>query len=246
MSCNCNNNLSDLPELPVPVVPSTAPVTPCCSDECSDSTASEGSTLAESWTDAGCCTEMVLLGRSGNKLVRFIGSGFIKLTNGVASIVNSVPIKVTSLWHRMYKIVAGAVPSPGEPLPFPYFVVADDYGNLHGIRGEDGMPSIPVWDGTEKTFSFVSTGDLPACKRGSLEQSATLELVGFAPLTINDASNAMRCQRGLSGKGILVLSEQETVNGPVSVATALANPPDVGTYVLKVVDGTLAWVEEEV
>ena len=189
---------------------------------------------------------MVLLGRSGSTLSRFVGSGFIKIVNGVASLVTSVPIKITTLWHRMYKVLAGSLPVPGEPLPFPYFTIADDQGNLHGIRGENSVDSVPVWSGTDLTFSFVPTGDLPACRKGSLDRELVVELVGFTPLSINDATDASRCQVGMAGEGVALLVSQDTVNGPVSAARVIDNPPSDGTYFLKCVDGVIGWVEEEI
>lgn len=48
--------------------------------------------LPVSWTKAANATSMVILGRVGTTLARLTGSGYIKVVNGIASLVENVAL----------------------------------------------------------------------------------------------------------------------------------------------------------
>jgi hypothetical protein len=255
MPCNCNTT-AELPQIAdIPTSPQ-ARVEVCCEDpSLAPADPGTGTELNTSWTDAACYKdEVILLGRVGTKLVRFAGSGFIKLVNGVASVVTSVPLSVRTLWHRWWKASASANPVLGAPLAYPYQVIADASGNIHGIRGEADKDALPLWNGTTEEFTMTPVAEIPQQKKGPFVQASGIELVGYAPLSTR-CSETVRPIKGLSGAGLVVLSEVDTsddecgctgANETVSVATALALPPsDDSLYRLTCLNGELAWVIEE-
>ena len=140
------------------VAKSTTLCTSCASDaDCLSQDRSDGTTLPNSWLDSCCNNEGVtLLGRVGNKLSRFTQSGFIQLINGKAKVVEWVPFKVKTLWHRYWQPFVGADPVIGDPLPFNYLTVLDEHGNPHAIQGKPEEDSVFRWDASSKTFVPVS------------------------------------------------------------------------------------------
>ncbi len=255
MPCNCNTT-AELPTIDqIPTSPQ-ARVEVCCDDPTlAPADPGTGTELNTSWTDAACYKdEIVILGRVGTKLARFAGSGFIKLVDGVASVVTSVPLSVRTLWHRWWKSSSTAVPVIGAPLAYPYQVIADTAGNPHVIRGEADKDAVPFWDGTSEEFSMKPVSGITHQKAGPFVQASEIELTGFAPLSDRCAAT-IRPERGLSGAGLVYLEERDTSsdacgcsgsNATVSVAKALARPPsDDNTYRLTCLNGELAWVIEE-
>lgn len=239
MSCHCQPN-SDLPQL----IGST-PCACACLPEVSDSVASEGTVLAASWRDAVCVSGGVtLLGRFGTNLAKLAGSGFIKLENGIASVVESVPLRTTALWHRFVRSATTSPPAIGEPLPFPYQVIADGVGNHHLIRGTGQTKSVTVWDNTSQNFVQTPVSDIPDQTKGPLPRANGIELTGYAPIAENGPVDTVRSVRALNGAGLVVLTEQATVDGDcecapgvgtASVASTLALPVPLSneTYTLK-------------
>ena len=142
----------------------------------------------------------------------------------------------------------------GAPLAYPYQVIADDQGNLHGIRGEPDKDAVSVWDGTLEKFTIKPLSETTHQKKGPLEQAAQLELTGFAPLS-DRCAETVRVEKGLSGSGLVFLTVVDTssdecgctgANATVSVAAALALPPsDDNLYRLTCLNGELAWAIEE-
>lgn len=235
MSCKCTQE-SDLPQ----IIPSNQSSCQPCPDECV-STTSEGSTLASSWLDAVCCaTGLTLLARVGDKLARLAGTGFIKIENGIASVVSSVPLRSTVLWHRWWKSTPAAPPQIGEPLPFPYQVIADGDGNHRLIKGVGNEKSLSLWDDSTGEFTQTPVSEIPHEVKGPLLRASNIELVGYAPIAEDGDVAAVRSEKALSGSGIVVLTEAATVNnacedGVASKATTLALPEPVAdeTYTLK-------------
>lgn len=262
MSCSCNTipvtspSGECLPTLPDPCS-STPESCNCVTDTaCLDSSASEGATVPAWVLDSGCYSENVtLLGRAGSKLARLAGNGFIRITNGKASVVSSVPIQIRTLWHRWFKVTSKKMPVLGEPLGFPYQVIASASGDLHGIRGLDDVDSITVWNGTTKEFSQVPAVELSKDQKGLLPVVAELELAGYAPIPEGGTGLEERPLSSLYGEGLVVLSNRTTVSDPpgcggceeglgvASVAATIASPPE-GTHVLKCIEGVIQWVEE--
>ena len=214
-------------------------------DECLRSDQSDGTSLASSWTDAGCYAEGVtILGRVGSKLARFAGSGFIKLEAGVASVVASVPIRLATIWHRWWKPTPTSSPILGEPLAYPYLSIADTEGNLHAIKGPSTEDALPHWNATTGEFTQKPVSEIDLDRKGALVRAADIELVGYTPIADGGDPEAVRPMRALNGSGLVVLTEAATVDptcdcapgsGTASKAATLALPVPAAdeTYTLK-------------
>lgn len=206
-------------------------------DACIRSDASDGTTLASSWLDSVCYREGVtILGRVGTKLARFVGSGFLKIENGIASVVSAVPLRAVTLWHRWWKPTAASPPILGEPLVHPYQVIADENGNIHAIKGVDAEDSLSLWNSTTKEFRQTPLSEVGHAKKGVLTRVSGIELTGFTPIVDGGSTETVRGEKALSGAGLVILTEQATVNsGTVSKATTRALPVPVAdeTYTLK-------------
>lgn len=254
MSCSCQQPTVTSPtgdclptiEQDCAITKPTSLCKTCVSDDdCLKSDASDGTTLASSWQDAGCYAEGVtILGRVGSKLARFAGSGFLKIESGIASVVSSVPLRAATLWHRWWKPTAVSAPILGEPLAHPYQIIADTEGNLHGIKGVDLEDSLSLWNSTIKEFAQTPVSEIEHAKKGAFTRGSGIELTGFTPIADGGDVNAVRSEKVLSGAGLVVLTEQATVDGAcgcapgtgtASVATTLALPVPVAdeTYTLK-------------
>jgi hypothetical protein len=246
MSCNCNKSVLPLvDEDQLRVNPSAA--APCCEDaNALSSDTSDGATV-DSWaTVSVCATENVtLLGRIGNVCARLVGTGFIKITDGKASIVSSIPIRVRDMWHEWWRPARGRNPVPGVPKDFPYAVIADSAGDLHAIKGDPDADSVQVWNSSLNVFETLPVSAFPKKQRGLLPRAAALEIVGLAAIPENGSTTAVRDFSTLSGSGILVITQQDTVPSNcacpgcdpeasvASVATFLANPVGAGPFTLK-------------
>ncbi len=224
---------------------------------CIGSDQSDGTTLATTWSDACCHSEGVtLLGRVGSKLAKLAGDGFIKITNGYASVVSAVPLSLTTLWHHFFKTGPGVRPILGDPLPFNYLAVGDANGNLHGIKGPSDQVTVTVWDYTANEYNQTPLSELPLPRKGVLATGTNLELTGYAPIVESGDIATVRQQKALSGSGLVILTEVVTPdstcecadgNGTASVASTLALPvPDADeVYVLKYSTALgLHWEEE--
>jgi hypothetical protein len=243
MSCNCNNLPTIADSCATPKTTSTCPTCPT-TDESLKNDTSEGTTLANTWLDSTCSPdELVILARKGDKLARFSGSGFIKIDSGLASVVTSIPLKVTTIYHNYWKQTAASAPIPGEPLPFKFQVVADCLGDLHAIQGTPEKDSLTLWDASEKKFVQTPVEEVPKCVKGLLPRRETIELVGYKHISAGGSTDEIRCLSTLAGEGIIVVNQVDTVADPAdpcdtskaSVASFLANPEPEGseTYTLK-------------
>jgi hypothetical protein len=243
MSCNCQTITPVSPDgdcLPLiadecALAKGTSICKQCPSDdECLRSDQSDGTTLASSWTDAGCYSEGVtLLGRVGSKLARFAGSGFIKLDSGIASVVTSVPIKLATIWHRWWKPTAASTPILGEPLAYPYLTIADTEGNLHAVKGPVSEDAIPYWDAGTAEFTQKPVSEIELDRKGVIPTAADIELVGYTPITEGGDVETVRRMKALSGSGLVILTEAVTPDptcvcapgaGTASKASTLALP----------------------
>jgi hypothetical protein len=180
----------------------------------------------------------------GSNLARFTGTGFISLVNGVASVVTTIPLRVSTLWHRRWKATPTATPVLGEPLAFPYQVIGDADGNLHAIKGPEDEKAVSVWNHSTGEFTQTPVSELPLERKGVITTGSGIELVGFTPIADGGSATAVRPIKALSGAGLVVLTEQATIDdscecapgsGTASVATTLALPEPVAdeTYTLK-------------
>jgi len=243
MSCNCNQ----LPTLTdTCATPQTTPVCRICptTDESLKSDNSEGTTLASTWLDSTCSVdEIVILGRKGDKLARFSGTGFIKIVDGLASVVKSVPLKVTQLYHNFWKQTPSSTPIPGDPLPFKFQVVADCLGDMHAIQGVPEKDSLTLWDASEKQFVQTPVEEIPKCVKGLLPRRTILEIVGYKHIPADGDEDEIRCLSALQGEGIIVVKSVATVGdvcdpegSMASVAEFLPTPT---------VTSTLKWNSED-
>ena len=228
-------------------------------DESLRADTSEGTTLANSWSDAQCHVEnLTILARVGQKLARFTGTGFIALDSGIARVVNSVPLKLQNLWHKWWKPTATSRPILGEPLPYPMMAVGDDKGNIHAIQGPTAEDATPYWDSAAEQFTQrpISENRLP--RKGVVTSVADLELVGYVPISDGQPVDTVRDMKALAGAGLMYLETTVTVddgcecapnNGVASVAKTLPLPIPYGTetYTLKfsAAEG-LHWSEDDV
>lgn len=261
MSCPCNKQTEPLPLVADDCGVCEASLVQVTNDaSCVDSSPSEGATVPSWATDATVQnTEVTLLARLGTKLSKFSGTGFLRIVDGKASLVKSMPLTVVDLYHKWFKVSAGSKPVLGEPLDYEYKAVADCNGNLHAQRGLDGVESVTVWNGTEKVFQEIDTANFPKCVKSVLPRAEEIELVGYEPLGENDSATLKRCLKSLKGaSGLVVLEERDTVitdclcegcDAPaakVTVATVLPLPEGAATHTLKY---SLAlgvhWVEDE-
>jgi hypothetical protein len=226
-------------------------------DECLRSDQSDGTTLASSWTDAGCYTEGVtILGRVGSKLARFAGTGFIALESGIAKVVSAVPIRAVTLWHRWWKPTPTGPPILGEPLSYPYLSIADSEGNLHAVKGPANENAVPHWDASSNEFTQKPISEIDLDRKGALVRASNIELVGYAPIAEGGELNAVRPMRALNGAGLVVLTEAATVDptcecapgvGTASKASTLALPTPVADEVFTLKYSTalgLHWSED--
>lgn len=269
MPCSCQTPTSTPTGEPLPLISDACPenactaLSQCCTDpESLPSAISDGATLPAWATDAGCYdTGVTLLGRVGNKLARLIGSGFLQLTNGQVSVVTSVPLKVSNLWHRWWKTSPTSRPIIGEPLDFPLHIVSDCNGNLHAIKGGTEEDSQHVWDYNAASWKTVPLSEIVPRRKGLIERTTGLEITGFVPIPLSSPSDSVRYEKVLRGEGLVVLTEQDTVfsdalcgagctptaGEKASLATVLDNPVPVAdeVYVLKYSAALgMHWVEE--
>lgn len=249
MSCNCQNIAAVSPTgeaLPyisdVQGLSSTSEVD--CQSGCETSSPSDGLILSSTWLDAAChTTGVTILARVGDRLAKFAGSGFLQLTNGKFSVVASVPIRLSTLWHRWWKPTANARPILGEPLAYPYMGIADADGNLHGIKGPDAEDAVPHWNSTTKEFTNKPISEIPVCQKGLLPRASALELTGYAAIPEAGPSDQVRCLSTLEGAGLLFGDPMPTVDtncecaltpSLASVVSMLPFPDDeTATFTLK-------------
>lgn len=274
MSCNCATPAAVVPtnpELPplAALTGACAESALCATDECLGTTpaslvgstggcadgnalrssASCGYTLPTGFTDPindRGNDGVTLLGRIGSKLARLAGSGFIRLIDGKAFVVQTIPLKVADLWHQWWK-PAGINTRPvlGDPLPFTNAVIADSDGNLHAIRG-GAEDATKFWDAELEHWEVKPVADITPSHRGHLERAATLELIGIEAISVAGTGAEIRDFKTLAGSGIIVVEQAATTPSscacegcePVaavsSIARFLAFPTDAeATFTLK-------------
>ncbi len=242
MSCNCTTpEHTCLPTVAEDcgIAKSTSLCVPCYSDPtCLTSDQSDGTSLASSWSDACCHAEGVtLLGRVGSKLAKLAGTGFIKITNGVASVVPAVPLSLTTLWHNFFKTGSGLRPVLGEPLPFTYLAVGDADGNLHGIKGPSEEDSTPVWNYATTEYTQTPLSEVPFPRKGVISRASNIELVGYAPIAADGEATDVRQQKALSGSGLVLLTEADTIDSTCECASGNGTASKASTLALPVPDG---------
>lgn len=247
MSCNYTNPLSPNGE-PLPCITDvrglSATPAVCCDDSCVETSSSDGTILANTWLDSAChTTDITILARVGNRLARFAGSGFLQLTNGKFSVVQSIAVRSTTLWHRWWKPTASSRPILGEPLAYPYLTIQDSDGYHHPIKGPDLEDASPHWNSTTKEYTNKPISEIPVCQKGLLPRASALELTGFAAIPEAGPRDQVRCLSTLEGAGLLFADPVPTVDTDcecaptpslASVVTTLPFPDDeTATFTLK-------------
>jgi hypothetical protein len=188
---------------------------------------------------------MTLLGRIGRRLARFGGTGFVRVEKGIAVLTETIPVKISGLWHRWASSTEFQPPSPQEALPAPYGVVADTSGKLYLIRGALAEKSVQVWNPATNAQEPVPVSEIDLCRKGNLARSEELVLVGFEQIQPEDSPSSVKCLKALEGSGLIVVEERDTVlteclcdgctpaPAKVSVAKFLPNPEGEGVFALK-------------
>lgn len=223
-----------------------SPISTCPDPSSIRSSASCGFTLPQQWTDSVVADEdVVLLGRWGRKLSRFTGSGFLQLVKGKAKLVQSVRLKISTLWHEWWK-PPGINKNPvlGNPIPVSHLVVSED-GEPHLWAGRTDEDSLPIFNKETNKWEVRPASEVPHCAKGHLPGENAVELVGFKPIPANGSIEDVRCLSRLSGSGIIVVNQAPSVAsgcacggcqaapGVSSIATFLPNPDGPGTFTLK-------------
>tara|TARA_R110000851_G_scaffold39729_13_gene100756 strand:- start:2963 stop:4216 length:1254 start_codon:yes stop_codon:yes gene_type:complete len=143
-----------------------------------------------------------------------VGSGFLQIEDGEASIVSFIPLKIKELYHRYVIPSPGNAAVLGDAKPVDYLVVADNEGKTYGIKGLAGEDCFIVWDYLTKKFLTKPITDFPIATRGALQKLDGIELVGFVPPNPCDPT-ASRCAKALKGEGLVFMTdvEQEVPDG---------------------------------
>jgi len=254
MSCqSCTQVIIPEDNLP-PLVPCSTATTsePVCPDS-EVSVPSQGCKLDSCLTDPKDLPfgdDLTILGRVGDRLARFTGSGYIEINNGLARVTASPTLRIRDIWAQW-----DANCHIGDPLPYPYATAVDGNGVLHALAGLVDSDSLQVWDHTAKQWSAISVAALKQKVNFTLPQSDHIELTGFEEVGMYDSScGAEREMKALRGNGMVYL-EKVPVNAcddPCSteafayIAKVVDFPTIVGTetYKLQYSSSGLAWVQE--
>lgn len=221
MSCNCSSPVN--PDLPTIAQVNHAEGS-CPTDgsvqeaECPStiqSSSGPGAVLGANLTDARCVMEgegVTLLARVANRLVRFIGNGFLVARSGQFYLVNSIPLVVTALWNKYWRPDPAMGPVLGDPKDFPYGVIADKNGNLYGIKGHPNKNTLHVWSFERSQWENLSPDQFPIEVSRAIAQSAGIELIGFNPVSVVGNPANVRVLKALSGHGIVYLERTATAS----------------------------------
>lgn len=219
------------PDDPVPVS-SLAP----CDPEAVAAKSTVGKILGKTWADALPADKLVLLGRYGERLARFMENGYVIVEDGVARIVSKIALKTDELWVTYERNNPRAAVA-GNPPDFNYMVAVDENGQCFVMPGRATEDSIAVWNFTKKLWEVRPAGSFPICVLGKLNGSPEIEVIGFEPLDPDDKTfeNTQRCVKGLCGTGLVLLESrpapgecfhcEQPVQCGTSVARALSLPP---------------------
>lgn len=248
MSCGCNN--TNPPEVWEQIPSVETPSDPLILQPCelarpdapwlgSDpatvaACASDGTVLEAKFTDARAVAPgegMTLLGRVGNRLTQFIGNGFIRIVQGRAYLVQSIPLVIKQFWHDI--ILEGVVSRIGNPKRFPYAPVCDAQGVAHLIKGMLNRRTVCVSDPATREWVPTPTDQVPIEVSRHLAPNDELELTGFIATGVLGNHATVRELKRLTGMGIIYLERRLTAPVPTPEGC-----PECGdenfTYVAKV------------
>lgn len=188
-------------------------------------------------------TEMTLLGRVGDTLTRFVGSGYIRVVNGVAKLEDNAKLTVTKLYHKWIKTKDSVNAVVGDPQNAPFLAIVDNSGTAYATRGLYDKDSLLVWDYAAKVWTHKAASDFPIQVLSEIPKSPCIELTGFNPSV--ECSETPRPLVALRGNGLVTLSQSFTdENGcdacgdcpedrVASKATVSTFPTDDGKYYLR-------------
>ncbi len=151
---------------------------------------------------------MTLVGRIGDRLSKFVGSGFIQVKDGEASLVSQIKLKVSELWHKYVIPNPGGAAVIGAAKPAPYLLISDNNGKVYAIKGLTGENSIVVWDHDTQAWETKATTDFPVAVKGVLPKADGIELSGFRPPSEACYEKAREAV-ALKGDGIVFVTSTE-------------------------------------
>lgn len=226
MSCGCNNSTLP-PDVWEPLPPVEGTTNPLVLQPCETARpdapwlgadpatvaacASEGTILEAKFTDARAVAEgegLTLLGRVGNRLTQFVGNGFIRIVQGRAYLVQSIPLVIKQFWHELIK--EGVVSRIGNPRRFPYAPVCDSQGVAHLIKGMDGRRTVCVSDPQTREWVPTPTDQVPIEVSRHLQAGEELELSGFTATSLLGDHGSVRSLKRLMGQGVVYLERRVT------------------------------------
>ena len=224
-NCNCDNQPSYSFEGETPPAPDK-----CCTPTTVPSIpVEEGEVIT---TNQGEVIELILLGRVGNRLVRFPdeANGFIRINDGKATVESSFPILLNTFLHQI------ATDPESAPLNAPLEVVANASGNLRLQAGLKDISSIRYWDGSINEYKTVPLYNFPSCMEGCIEKVECIEITGF-DASETPENDTVRKRVALKGSGIVVIEDEENLENPakpLSKSRAVTVPEDLTSqaYVL--------------
>lgn len=248
MSCGCNN--TNPPEAWEPLPPveanldslilqpceTTRPEAPWLGSDPATvaACASDGTVLEAKFTDARAVAQgegLTLLGRVGNRLSQFVGNGFIRVIQGRAYLVQSIPLVVKQFWHDL--VQEGVTSRIGNPRRAPYLTVCDPQGVAHLIKGMVSRRTVCVSDPATREWVPTPTDQVPIEVSRHLVADEELEITGFTPTGVLGSHATVRELKRLTGMGIVYLERRLTAPAPTPEGC-----PECGdenfTYVAKV------------
>lgn len=183
----------------------------CVNGENIQSSTSAGQVLGSDLTNARCAEEgepLTLLARAGNALTKFVGDGFLQVTNGKAVLVKHLQLSLTQLWHYWVTPCGSSTPILSDPMPFPYGTVADGLGRIYGIQGFQDADTVHVWSFENKQWESKKLCELPIEVQKTLTQTAHGELCVFEEVPVmGDPSTLIRELKVLGGEGVVYLEK---------------------------------------
>ena len=191
-------------------LPSSSDLSHPSEETCSNSSISvtTGGGDASSLTDQKETSAMTLVGRIGDRLSKFVGSGFIQVKDGEASLVSQIKLKVSELWHKYVIPNPGGAAVIGAAKPAPYLLISDNNGKVYAIKGLTGENSIVVWDHDTQAWETKATTDFPVAVKGVLPKADGIELSGFRPPSEACYEKAREAV-ALKGDGIVFVTSTE-------------------------------------
>lgn len=183
----------------------TAPSSTCHNPNVKKSVAATPGILPNYLQTSTGATSMMLLGRVGSALAHLLGTGYLRVKDGIVSVVESLEISTRMLWPDA--VNTGS--TPVNPQPYPYQLVADEKGCSYLLRGKAGESVVSVWNPTTSMWELTALPDLKKCNVGRIDKATALQITGFEPYGLTDET-VEKCQKVLCGEGFVYLSKLPT------------------------------------